>query len=263
MRGAAWIVIIIPGLSAMALAWAEAPASTDFKVAIAIFGAGPKPLNTAEFLVHGDRIYYSDAKSHEILLLDFAERRCELLDLKRHVQARIPFEKLDEYLEALRERMLAEANTLEKEGGKANEVAARMSRNLVEPQLATCFDPKTSRLRMTNPSAEVDATGAAEPDPRRRLVAEVLSTLAKLEAYREPRAVPPFIRLDAITALGERKLRPTELSILFRLAGPPRRARWTYRLVPGLTDRDHIAIARIDRFRREAELLFYADYEHR
>jgi hypothetical protein len=58
-------------------------------------------------------------------------------------------------------------------------------------------------------------------------------------------------------------LRPTEVSILYRLAGPPRKMRTTYLLVPSLTDRELEALARVDRLRRTAPSLSFTRYESR
>ena len=60
------------------------------------------------------------------------------------------------------------------------------------------------------------------PDPARlALIAESLASLAKLESFRNPADAPPYARLDTLAALaGARKLRPVEMSILFRRAGP-------------------------------------------
>ena len=43
-----------------------------------------------------------------------------------------------------------------------------------------------------------------------------------------------------------RKLRPSELTFVFRLAGRPERYRWAYEVVPSLTPREREALARID-----------------
>ena len=43
-------------------------------------------------------------------------------------------------------------------------------------------------------------------------------------------------------------------------AGPPRKLRWTYRLVPALTDRERDAIAKVDRMRSAARFLPYDRY---
>ena len=74
-------------------------------------------------------------------------------------------------------------------------------------------------------------------------------------------AMANLYELDAIAALaGDRKLRPTELSFLYRLAGPPMRLRRTYRLVPSLTDREREAIDRIEQLREVAPVVRYERY---
>jgi hypothetical protein len=89
----------------------------------------------------------------------------------------------------------------------------------------------------------------------------VLGSIAKLGAYRTPDDLPPFAELEAIAALtGERHQRPTELAYLYRLAGPPRKFRRTYRLIPTLTDREVEAIVRVDRLREVAPNVRYERY---
>ena len=43
------------------------------------------------------------------------------------------------------------------------------------------------------------------------------------------------------------QLRPTEMAFTYRLAGPPRKHRWTYRLVETLTTRELEALNRVAR----------------
>ena len=93
------------------------------------------------------------------------------------------------------------------------------------------------------------------------MVALALESIAKVGAFKVPNDLPPFAELEAIAALtGDRKLRPTELSYLYRLKGPPRKFRRTYRLVPTLTDREVEAIARLERLREVAPSLRYGQY---
>jgi hypothetical protein len=69
---------------------------------------------------------------------------------------------------------------------------------------------------------ECDATGVADPDPRRlALVADALEILVGIGAMSDPDAIPPFSRQIALQELCERRLGPTETAFPFRLAGPP------------------------------------------
>jgi hypothetical protein len=58
----------------------------------------------------------------------------------------------------------------------------------------------------------------------------------------------------------ERHLRPTDVSILYRLAGPPRKLRWTYKVVPELTDNEREAISRVDSLRATARFVRYPNF---
>src|SRR5205823_5796012 len=157
----------------------------------------------------------------EILVEDPINARCELLDLRRKVMTRVAFRSLDAYTAALHKVIAAKAKKLEGQGGKANEVAAQMSRDLIEPTFSATFDPKADHLHLSNSSVTIDARGVADSDARRvALIAQSQAALIKLSALREPEAIPPFNRLVTLATLtGKYKLRPVELTFLYRLAG--------------------------------------------
>jgi hypothetical protein len=72
--------------------------------------------------------------------------------------------------------------------------------------------------------------------------------VAQLTALRDPKGIPPFTRIEALQRLvKDHRLRPTDVSFLYRLAGSPKRLRWKFRLVPELTDREREAIDRVER----------------
>ena len=93
-------------------------------------------------------------------------------------------------------------------------------------------------------------------------IGSCLTALARLGALRDPEGLPPFAQLEALRGLvTERHLRPVEITILYRLAGPPKRLRWTYQLVPELTDSEREAISRIEPLRASARYVRYRVYE--
>lgn len=243
----------------------SAPAPAEFKLVTAFYEAGEKPLETAELLAFEGRVYRISAESREIVIVDPAGERVHLLDLspKRKAQTSVSFIELDNQLARLRTTLKSTVERLEKKGGRANVIAAKMTRNLIDPKLTTSFDSASLRLHMKNDNLELDATGEPDADAQRlALVSLTLSALFKLESMRDQNGMPPFAQLDALFALtAERKLRPTELSVLYRLAGKPNRNRWTYRLVPSLTDREREALRRVDRFHAEAPSLRFDLYE--
>ena len=111
---------------------------------------------------------------------------------------------------------------------------------------------------------EVEASGEPDGDPARRaLVISALTALAKLDAARDPAALPPFARLEAIAALDRDGMRPTEMSLLYRLAGPPTRDRRTYRLSEPPTPAELQALVRVDLMRAKAAPLRFEKYERR
>ena len=234
----------------------------DFKIRVASFGLGREPVSTEEIVVRRGRAYVFPSDSREVVIIEPAGGRVDLLDVGRKVQAEVTFRALDESLAKVKVTMTEAAEAREKAGGRGNVLEARMTRDLIEGGLKLAEGPGPHQFRLANPAVEVDASGEPEVDaPRLAMVAVTLGTIARLGAYRVPNDLPPFAEVEAIAALtGGRRLRPTELSYLYRLAGPPKKFRRTYRLVPTLTEREVEAIARVDRLREVAPSLRYEKY---
>ena len=235
----------------------------DFKIQVASFRLGPEPASTEEIIVRGGRAYVFPSDSREVVIVDPSEKCIELLDVARRVQCEVSDGLLDAALAKIRTNLREAAEKLEVASGRANLLEAKMARDLFETKLGVAEGPGPGRLRLTTPAVEVEARGEPEADvPRLAMVAATLNGIARLGAFRSPDDLPPFVELESIAALtGERRLRPTELTYLYRLAGPPRKFRRTYRLVPSLTDREVEAIARVDRLRESAPVLRYARYK--
>jgi hypothetical protein len=237
----------------------------DFKLVVEFETTGAEELDTVEMIAHGGRVYQHEADTDEILLFDPANSRIELFDLDRQIQAKIGYERLEKGLATIKTKRLARAEAQEKEGSRANRLNAATNRSLVEPKYMTTFDAATKHVRMVNPVVEIDAYGESETDPKRlALLNDVLLNVIKLGSLRNPQNLPPFTRLDAISAIMvEHKLRPKEISMLFRVQGSVAKFKWRYQLVPTLTARELEALARLDRFRTKAELLTFDEYEKR
>jgi hypothetical protein len=241
-------------------------APADFKVVVAMYGIRKEPIMTTELVARHGRVFQfnSDAPA-EVIIHDPPTERIELLDMDRMVQAELTWKVLDEAQDRLRKAIAQAIEKREKEGGRANRIAAAMSRDLLDPRLSASFDAKTNHLRLINPSVEIDASGEPEGDAARLpLIASTLATSIKLESARNVEQIPPFARLETLRALiSERHLRPTEATFLYHLAGPPRKFRWTYRLVPSLTERETEALSRINRLREKASRVRYDRYQER
>ena len=264
-----WVVLgLILGMGVARGADAPTGAGTapaDFKIVVAMYGARKVPIATAELVArHGLVFQFNSDAPAEVIIHDPSAGRIELLDLDRMVQTSRSRAALDAARDRLRQVIASAIEERERAGGRANRVAAGMSRDPIDPHFATSFDARANHLRLTNPSVEVDAFGAPEGDPARlALVSSTLTSALTLDAARNPEQIPPFTRLEALRALtADRQLRPTEMSFLYRLAGPPRKLRWTYRLVPSLTGRELEALARIDRLREKAPRVPYERYPH-
>ena len=258
---------IVAGLCALftasSLLAADPPTiPADFKLQVASYGLRKEPISTEEIVIREGRAYVFPSDSREVVIIDPPRGRLELLDVGRKVQAEVSFRSLDDSLEKIKATLREAAEGREIQGGRGNALEAKMTRDLFETRLAIAHDPKANRVRLTNPAVEVDAEGVPEADaPRLALMATMMGATAKLGAFRVPNDLPPFAELAAISALtDERRLRPTELTYLYRLAGPPRKFRRTYRLVPTLTDRDVEAIARVNRLREVVPSVRYERY---
>jgi hypothetical protein len=238
------------------------PIPADFKIQVGSFSLRKEPVSTEEILIREGRAYVFPSDSKEVVIIEHARGRLDLLDVGRKLQTEVSFRSLDESLAKIKTTLREAADRLEKLGGRGNVIEAKMTRDLFETGLAIAHESNSRRVRLTNPAVEVDADGEPEADaPRLALVAATMNAIVKLGAFRVPNDLPPFIELEAIAALtGERRLRPTELAYLYRLAGPPRKFRRTYRLIPSLTDREIEAIAWVNRLREVVPSVRYERY---
>jgi hypothetical protein len=258
-------VIAVGILGFLTIARADGPSTpipADFKMQIASFGAAKEPVYTEEVVFRSGRIYVFPSNSKEVTIIEPGRSLVEILDVGRKVQTEIPFQKLDDGMVKIKASLRAASENLEKQGGRGKILESKMTRDLFETKLEITHDPKTNHIRLKNPTVEVDADGEPEVDaPRLAMVTSALVNVARLGAYRTPNDLPPFIELESIAALtGERKLRPTSITYLYRLAGPPQKMRRTYKLIPTLTDREVEAISRVDRLREVAPSLRYDQY---
>jgi hypothetical protein len=258
--------VVLVGLACLgspAGAQGPPPAGTpDFKILVANFGVAREPIFTEELVAISGRVYQFASITREVVVIEPVRAQVGLLDIERKLQSEISFSELEGGLSRVRATLWREAERREKTGKRADAIEAQMTRDLAEPRFAATFEPQARRVRLTNPTIEVVGDGEPDPDAARlALVGQSLATVAKLGAFRTPNDLPPFAELDGVAALVvERKLRPTELTYLYRLAGPPRKFRRTYRLAPGLTDRDREAIRRVDRLREAAPVVRYEKY---
>ncbi len=260
------LVVIFSGLFIVgAIAHADGPPAlvpADFRLYIKSFGVAKEPIYTEDVVYHSGRIYVFPSNVKEVTIIEPAKARLDLIDTGRRVQCEFEFSKLDNSMTRLKSSLREAAEKLEKQGGKAKLIEARMTRDLFETKLETTFDPKTRRLRMKNPVVEVDAESEPEVDAGRlALINSSLVNIARLAAYRVPEDLPPFIEFEAIAALTvERKLRPTSMTYVYRLAGPPQKMRRTYEMIDKLTDRELEALKLIDRLSEVAPSLRYDQF---
>ena len=242
------------------------PAASGFKMQVTHYYSGPEPVGRAEIVAHGGRVYiFASDAPEEVVIYDPEGGRIHLLDMVRRLTGELPSKKLDDSQAALRKAIGVVISKREAEGGRANRVAAQMSRDLLDPHFEPTFDAVLGKLHMANDTAVLDALGMPDAIPERlELVADILGVSWKLAALRDPSTIPPFARLEALRDLTrERHLRLTEMSALYRLAGKPVRLRSTYMLTPTLAESEAKALDRVESMRGDAKHLSFDRYERR
>ncbi len=253
-----WMILAAWAIAPGGRSWSQPPTPDppEFKVLVGSFGIKPEPISTEEIVARQGRVYQFRSGTTEVVVIDPARKRVELVDLVGRVQTEVSFDRLDEAVAKVAAKLRAEIARREKTGARSDAVEAAMTRDLVEPKFRRLAGAKVARIRLSNATIEVDALGEPEPDPSRlSLLAITLESIARLGAFLTPDDLPPFAELNALAALKAERLRPAEISYLYRLAGPPQKFRRTYRLVPELTVREREAIVRVDRVRESATML--------
>lgn len=260
--------VILTGATTLAVAAASEPArqsASDFKLVVTIYGIKKEPIQRAELLSWRGRTFLVVSDSPEVVVLNPGTNRAELVDLERKVHTDLPFERLERYQVSLRKAIHSAIEKREKAGGRGDRIAAQMSRDLVDPQFKETFDAAAGRLRLTNSSAEIDIAGAPDGDqPRLDAIATGLAVMIKLASLRDPEAIPPFTRLDALKAMiTDHHLRPTEMTIIYRLAGPPIKYRWTYALETRVSSDELQVLNKIGGLLESSRALRFEHYERR
>ena len=235
-----------PALSPPAVA--KEVKAPEFKLSVVYTGADQGPVVSGELLFGRGLVYEIYEGSDEVAVIDRARKILRLLDLKRQVQATLTFDDLERGIAKLRAESQATIAKGEKSAERADRIEAEIERDLLDPRFKATEAGDGRRVSLVNASVKVEAAGVPEPDSdRRALVGEALIVGTKLRGVRDPETIPPFAQLDTLSALVDvRKLRPADLTFVFRLSGRPERYRWTYEIVPILTAREREALARID-----------------
>ncbi len=239
-----------------------APVPADFKLRIASYGLDPKPVYTEEVVIRAGKIYVFPSNVKEVTVIDPARSTLDIVDVGRRCQCEVTFATLDQAMVKIGRSLVEAAEKLEKQGGKARIVEAKMARDLFETKPEVTFDLERKRLLIKTPVADIDAIGEPETDlARLALIDSAIVNIARLGAYRSPDDLPPFLELRTLAEMtGARKLRPTSITYLYRLAGPPQKMRRTYQVVPTLTDREIEAIQRINKLREVVPSLRYDQF---
>lgn len=253
------------GLTAVGDGPKSRDAVADFKLVIEEFGVRKEPVGTAEMIVHDGRVYqFITRPGLEVVLYEPSADRVEIVDVTRKLRTEVALKKI-EALRETRRQPLASRNRAG-DGAEAKESPSTSSTSdLIHQPLAVSFDDRSRRLRMANRAFEIEATGEPEPDrDRLALIAKALVALEKVSALRDPRPIPPFPTLEAIRTLAEgHRLRPAEITVLYRLSGPPMKGRWAYRFTPTLTGREVEALARVHAVMARSRFVRLEEYKDR
>ena len=203
---------------------------------------------SGEVLFRENRVYQFLTGSDEVVVIDPAGKTVHLLDFRRKATTELKFSTIEGSLEKYRKDLRTDISGSEATNTRAGRLEAAMDRDLLDPRFKVEPDNTGLRLRLLNPTIEVDATGEPDRDELRlERIEEALALTAKLRALRVSDGIPPFAQLDTLSALcSARKLRPVQLTFLFRLTGPPEKYRWSYSFTPTLTEREWEALQRID-----------------
>lgn len=243
----------------------DAPTVEDFRYVVEIFEAGPERIAKSEIVCREGTFYqfFSRAREEVVVMEVSPSFRVTLIDLKRKVQCQVHAVELAAHLDRLRRGLASTVRKLEASEERGDRVSAEMIRDLAEPRFHERFDEEKRSLLLENASVTIEALGETEAARERlRLLRVVLENLATFASMREPDDVPPFAMRQTIQRfLGERNLLPREISMTVRLAGPPRKVRWVYQLVPTLTDREREAIRRVELLRATATFVSFRNYE--
>jgi hypothetical protein len=258
------VVLLLTLRGTLSLGQAEKPAiPADFRVSVALKEATTDQGISAEWLAYKGRVLEIIDGRHELILIDPIARRVELLDLNRKRIARISFDRLDAELAAHKARLQRTVDKLATSSERADKIKAAKTADLLNPAGSLTYDVKSHTLRRTGKTSEVVATGAPDGDSGRlEMIRLSLAYLVKLDTYRAPEKLPPFVQLHAINALiQDHHVRPTEISLLFRLNGPPIRFRWTHVMTPSLTAKDVELWTKLDNFLKTANVMDFDAYE--
>lgn len=242
----------------------KVPPPADFKQVIKLFGLRKDPLATADLVFHRGMAYqFIRAIPNEVMMIDLARQRVLLVDLKQKRQTEVTGRRLDAEVERLHRELADVVDRQEKQGGRAERLAGEIGHNVVDPGFVETFDKSNRTLRLVNPNVQVDIHLEPEPDVvRGRVILACMAAVARLTAIRDPEGFPPFVRLATTRALLRyTEYRPTEISTVLRLAGPPTKLRWTYEFVPQLTEREVEAIRRISAVRVDMPFVGLEEYE--
>lgn len=226
-----------------------ASATPEFKFVWAATGVGDDPMSVYQMLTSHGKVYeFRDSPKQEVIVYDMSQKVIHLIDLKLKAKARITYAELDQRLATLKRESIESAEELEKKKDRADRVAGALKRIVVEPNLREAVDEDGHRLRLTNSSIEIEARGEHDDNPARfEILKEYLTEAVKLRTIRLPDDLRQFTEIETLAlVLEKQKLRPTEISFLFRLAGRPRKLRAIYRLEPEIPEKERQNLAAVD-----------------
>ena len=224
------------------------PHVQDFKLRITFHNAGAVATGVAEIVIrNGVGYQFLSDKNSPVSIIDWKQGTVTLLDLDRQIKTVVTAKQLDQFLGELHDDADRMVSIEEKSKSRSDRVSAEITRPLIDPNFEESYDEKAHLLTLKNRSVTVEMKGEVETDEARRdAYASCLIAVIGLGSMRDPDLLPPFTHLEAFkTMMLTYKLRPLEVTIIYKLAGPPKKMRINYELVSKLSGREIEAIARI------------------
>ena len=264
---AGWVRFLVLGAILTGLMDKEASSALSqevkpYKLKVTTFGLAPEPLSKDEYIFLKDRIYLIPLDEPEMIVVDRSESIIDLIHTKKRCQCELSIKELNQGIDKHRANLFQKIDTQEGQGGRANRLESKMARELVEARLSVTNLEGAGRWRMVNGVVEVEAEGKLPAPPVDSASLRLaLETRLKIFAIRSPKDMPPFVELAALKEIFEvKKLAPTSISTIYRLAGPPLKVRRTYSWSDEVTDRDLRALSLVETLRETTPHLRYAKY---
>ena len=242
-----------------------AVAGPTFRLSFQQFDSGRRLVGRGEVIASRGKLYYLEKNSNEVVIIEPGRKALRFVDIKLGISADLAYRELDAEVAAGREEHRKAVEAHARSASRGERIDAEMRRDMSDPRFQVRYDEAARTLYLANPTAQVEARGEPDDDAARfAAIAESLRALAKLHFFRDPDNLKHLIEIEAVSSLVDgRKLRPAEMTYLFRLAGPPEKHRWVFTLVPEVTEQDRQGLDLIEARLQAARRVTFDRYDRR